>query len=198
MKKRSSVKLCTQAPGSGLRPGDLWDPGAQALKPQALTKESSGTWAHLSNLLVCKSEANRVQKKRHSVEEAKGRARQSEGWGNQEMRGAELRLGRSVTSEQDGENKRDRVGVRGDKHTGGTEPSFQAPQDTSRDNPGTEDTAGQSRGEPDACQGTERPAFREDNSTLKGSALGNSIAFHSRQGSGRTTEKTPEEELPAS
>lgn len=107
-------------------------------------------------------------------------------------------LWRCVTSEQNGENERDSVGVRRDKHTGDQEPSFQAPQDTSQDNSGTKGSVGQPRGEPDACQGTEASDFREDNGTPKGSALGNSIASHSRQGSGRTIEKTSEEELPVS
>lgn len=80
-------------------------------------------------------------------------------------------MGRSVTSEQNGENRRNRVGVRRGKHIG---PSFQASQDTIQD--------------------------REDNGTPNGSGLGNnSIASHRRQGTGRTTEKkTSGEELPAS
>lgn len=76
-------------------------------------------------------------------------------------------LGRCVASEQNGENGRDGVGVRRDKHTGGQEPSFQAPQDTSQDNPGTKGSVGQPRGEPDTCQGTERPALSRKTMALR-------------------------------
>lgn len=113
---------------------------------------------------------------------------------NQEVQNSDL--GRCVTSEQHGENGRDGVGVRRNKHTGGQEPSFQAPQDTSQDNPGTKGSVGQPRGEPDAYQGTERPALSGKTMALRKDLRWETS--HSSQGSGRTTEKTSEEELPAS
>lgn len=60
-------------------------------------------------------------------------------------------LGRGVTSDQNGENRRNRVGSRRDKHTGGSGLSFQAPQDTIQDNPGTEGSLDQPRDEAEAC-----------------------------------------------
>lgn len=134
----------------------------------------------MSNLLVCKPEASGVQKKQDSVEvTSKGK-----GWaqhpqrdeGDLEMRDAELRLGRTVTSEQNGENRRNRVGVLRDEHAGGPGSSFQAYRaqfETILAPRAVWISPGRSQKHAKASPGTEGPAAsREDNGTLKGSGLG--------------------------